>query len=116
MARAFGLSLALLLAGGAAGAAEPPAEPLTRLYYDRELLAYCGLGDAGARAGFERRLRDLRERPGFSRERQLAAQSRAWQAAHAEWQNRGLGGFRGWCREEGRAAAARFLEPGAKAR
>ena len=29
----------------------------------------------------------------------------AWQAAHAEWQNRGLGGFKNWCRTEGRAAA-----------
>jgi hypothetical protein len=34
---------------------------------------------------------------------------KAWQAAHWEWQNRGLGGFRGWCRNEGRAAAERFL-------
>jgi hypothetical protein len=31
-----------------------------------------------------------------------------WKEAHLEWQNRGLGGFRGWCRTEATEAAARF--------
>jgi hypothetical protein len=32
----------------------------------------------------------------------------AWKMAHAEWQNRGLGGFRNWCRTEGMEAADFF--------
>mgnify|MGYP007063836376 CR=1 FL=1 len=32
---------------------------------------------------------------------------RGWQLAHAEWQNRGLGGFRAWCAGEGREAVGR---------
>ena len=39
----------------------------------------------------------------------LADLDAATREAHWEWQNRGLGGFRGWCRKQGQAAAQRFL-------
>lgn len=34
--------------------------------------------------------------------------ARAWQDAHAEWRNRGLGGFRAWCRGDARRTAERL--------
>jgi hypothetical protein len=33
-----------------------------------------------------------------------------WTDADLEWGNRGLGGFRNWCRTEGIAAARRFVD------
>ena len=44
----------------------------------------------------------------LSREEMDALRGRAWRDAHAEWQNRGLGGFRAWCREDARHGADRL--------
>ncbi len=33
----------------------------------------------------------------------------AWNEAHWEWENRGLGGFKAWCRNEAADAAQRLL-------
>ena len=38
-----------------------------------------------------------------------ADRARAMTMVEQEWDNRGLGGFRGWCRTEGAAAVERFL-------
>jgi len=86
-------------------AAPAPLDPLVRLHYDAEVASYCGLVDAALREGFRRRLRALRRSTGFDDADLQRARMDAWQAAHAEWQNRGLGGFRRWCALEGRAAA-----------
>jgi hypothetical protein len=96
-----------------AGAAEPPADALTRLFYDFEVAAYCSLVDERVGAGFRRQAQAALEALGLSPAELDRVRGRAWQAAHAEWQNRGLGGFRGWCRAEGRAAARRFAGPDA---
>jgi len=82
---------------------------LEALHYDLEVAGYCSLVDAEVGAGFRRQAEALAERAGLDRAGLDALRGRAWQAAHAEWQNRGLGGYRGWCRNEGRAAAERFL-------
>lgn len=97
----------LLTVAGAATALEPPAHPLTRLYYELEVASYCGLVSRAVHTGFRREAAPLeRERTQAQIER---ARMDAWQAAHLEWQNRGLGGFKGWCRNEGQAAVERFL-------
>jgi hypothetical protein len=88
-------------------ALEPPSDPLTRVYYELEVASYCGLVSAAVHAGFRREARPLEHH--VTRERLERSRMDAWQAAHLEWQNRGLGGFKRWCRNEGRAAAARFL-------
>ncbi len=97
---------AAVLMPSLAAAAPPPVEPLVRLHYDIEVASYCGLVDDAVRDGFHRRLRQLQRSTGFDTAALQRARMDAWQAAHAEWQNRGLGGFRRWCALEGRAAAA----------
>lgn len=97
----------LALASPRALALEPPADPLTRVYYDLEVASYCGLVSPPVHAGFRREAQPL-ERT-VTQQGMERARMDAWQAAHLEWQNRGLGGFKRWCRNEGRAAADRFL-------
>lgn len=82
---------------------------LHETYYEYEVAGYCGLVTGAVRAGFQRELARLLADTTVDQATIDAVRGKAWQAAHAEWQNRGLGGFRGWCRNEGEAAARRFL-------
>lgn len=102
------LAAVALIWPGLIGAQPPPADPLVRLHYDAEVAAYCGLLSSAVQAGFQHQLRALMARSGATDEDLQQARMQAWQAAHLEWQNRGLGGFRGWCAVEGREAAAGF--------
>lgn len=87
----------------------PQAYPeISRLFYDFEVAGYCGLVSDRAGRGFQHRAGQLIERHNLDQDTVDRLRGDAWQAAHAEWQNRGLGGFRNWCRTEGRAAARRF--------
>ena len=84
-------------------------EALQEAYYEIEVAGYCGLVSDAVAAGFRRQLGRILGDADVARETLDAIRGKAWQAAHWEWQNRGLGGFRAWCRNEGQAAAARFL-------
>lgn len=103
-----GLWLLLSLAAPAGPADGYPE--LSRVFYDFEVAGYCGLVTNSVGHGFRREANRLIERDGLDRETVNQLRGDAWQAAHAEWQNRGLGGFRNWCRTEGSAAAARFSD------
>ena len=83
-------------------------DELFRLLYDFEVAGYCSLVDERVGRGFHTRLATLLAERSLADGELDALRGRAWQAAHAEWQNRGLGGFRGWCHGEGRAAARRL--------
>lgn len=74
---------------------------LAELEYKREVLMYCGISEPDAVRGYLDRQSHLVERYSLDRDSMLEAGSHARQMAYAEWQNRGLGGFRGWCRKEG---------------
>ncbi len=78
---------------------------ISALYYDFEVAGYCGLVTNRVGLGFQRRSAELIAEHDLDQETVNRLRGEAWQAAHAEWQNRGLGGFRNWCRTEGRAAA-----------
>ena len=84
---------------------------LSAVFYDFEVASYCGLVTDAVGNGFRREAKRLISRDAVDSETVTHLRGKAWQAAHAEWQNRGLGGFRNWCRNEGRAAAARFAGP-----
>jgi len=101
------LPLLLLSAPAPGMALEPPSDPLTRVYYELEVASYCGLVSSAVHAGFRREAGPIERN--VTRERLERSRMDAWQAAHLEWQNRGLGGFKRWCRNEGRTAAERFL-------
>jgi hypothetical protein len=100
----------LLLLLSTATAAEPAGNysELSRVFYDFEVASYCALVTHDVGNGFRREADRLIRRDGLDRETVNQLRGDAWQAAHAEWQNRGLGGFRNWCRTEGSAAADRF--------
>ncbi len=84
---------------------------LSAVCYDFEVVGYCGLGSDAVGNGLRREAKRLISRDAIDSETVTHLRGKAWQAAHAEWQNRGLGGFKKWCRNEGRAAAARFADP-----
>jgi hypothetical protein len=82
-------------------AADVGLDALVELEYQREVLMYCGIGDPEAVQGFLLRQDELLRQFELNEEDHREAMSRARRLAHEEWQNRGLGGFRGWCRSEG---------------
>jgi hypothetical protein len=84
---------------------------LSAVFYDFEVASYCGLVTDAVGIGFRRETKRLVSQDAIDSETVTHLRGKAWQAAHAEWQNRGLGGFRNWCRNEGRAAAARLSAP-----
>jgi len=107
--RPSGLAGLLLLLSSAAAAERAGDYPeLSRVFYDFEVAGYCGLVTNDVGHGFRRQADRLIQRDRLDRETVNQLRGGAWQAAHAEWQNRGLGGFRNWCRTEGSAAAGKF--------
>jgi len=76
-------------------------------YYDMEVLSYCSLGGEAATDGHARTVARLLE-GGLSQNDHEQARMDAWADAYREWLNRGLGGFKGWCRTEGEAARLRL--------
>ena len=71
------------------------------LVYKLEVANYCSLTTERAVMGYQS------ERTEFIAQYQLdmplveSAQGEAWKLAYKEWDNRGLGGFRRWCKDEG---------------
>jgi hypothetical protein len=81
---------------------------LIRTLYMAEVANYCGLMTDLIALGFrqdrDRIIADYK----LSSEDIDAANRESWKMGYAEWQNRGLGGFRNWCRTEGMQATERF--------
>ncbi len=103
-------ALLLLLVSPARAELDPPTRDALRdSYYELEVASYCGLVSDAVAAGFHRQERRILADTAVEQETLDKLRGKAWQAAHREWQNRGLGGFRGWCRNEGNAATGRFL-------
>ena len=86
-------------------------DALADVYYRFEVAAaYCGVVNDQAIAGYYVERGQIVEKFSLSKANQINASGIASQAAHKEWQNRGLGGFKPWCRTEGRAYADQFLQ------
>lgn len=101
---AAGILLALVPA-----VAAPAAErSLTLVVYDYAVTSYCGVLTPAVEAGFQKELAVLTARGGIDPETARRLRIRGWVLADEEWRNRGLGGQRAWCREEGQAAARHF--------
>ena len=109
IARAAALT-ALFLAGPASGEVQKrPIGPLQEAIYGFAVAEYCGLVTPAVAEGFYLK-RDwivVRDRIGPDRER--ADRMAANMAADWQYGDHGLGGYRGWCRTEGLAAAYGFL-------
>jgi hypothetical protein len=77
--------------------------------YDYAVTSYCGLLTAEVEFGFKRELTSLTEQSGLTEAEAKAERIAGWVDADREWSNRGLGGYRAWCNEDGIPAARRFL-------
>ena len=112
MKRADTVTSAVAAFAVAASVAAPaPAADRTEiqaLMYDFEVASYCGLVTQDVGEGFRSKLDALVRRDDVGREEMNDLRGRAWAAAHEEWQNRGLGGFRAWCRGDARRSADRL--------
>lgn len=73
-----------------------------------EILNYCGLIDDDVSAGFNHQRNNIIADLKLSEEQVQQARIEGWQAGLAEWQNRGLGGFKNWCRTDGMEAVEYF--------
>ena len=109
MRRVAAAGAAVALAAAACGAAPlADREEIRGLLYDFEVASYCGLVTDDVGEGFRSKLTALVERYCVDRAEMDTLRRRAWQDAHAERQNRGLGGFRAWCGGDARRAADRL--------
>lgn len=114
MLRAATVAIVGLLASDPAHAAEAtrpmprPTDTLRRVDYLFGVSAECGLVDEAVLQGYLIATGVLIERAGFTDSSRRHTRVRAMIAVDLEWSNRGLGGYRNWCRTEGVDAAAMF--------
>lgn len=73
-----------------------------------EVLNYCGLIDDEISAGFKQQRDHLIASQDLTPEYVRNARMQGWKFGLAEWQNRGLGGFKNWCQTEGRVIGEYF--------
>ncbi len=95
-------------------AAPAPEDPLVRIHFDMELASYCSLITPAVSRGFQRQLAAMIDLYQAGPAQISQAQAKASVAVYREWQNRSLGGFKGWCRKEGAASVRRFTGAGDK--
>jgi len=84
-------------------------EQLKDINYRFEVAGYCGLVNEAVAGGYHIERKRLLSQHEISEQEQQFLRGKAWQAAHKEWLNRGLGGFKRWCRNEGTEYAENFL-------
>ena len=89
------------------GAARADQTTLQTLHYDLLLADHCGLMTDQALRGYKKGASAARS--DLSEAQSAAALSAAGLAFGYEYQNRGLGGSRPWCRDEGMAGLARLI-------
>jgi hypothetical protein len=112
LALALALPLGGIATGTAAYAGQPENAPpgsYARAHYDAYLVENCGLLTVEVRRGFELQRDERRRAERLDDEAARAARINAGVAFDLEWQNRGLGGSRPWCRQDGKAAALAFF-------
>ncbi|NKB77881.1 MAG: hypothetical protein GKR96_12825 [Gammaproteobacteria bacterium] len=83
----------------------PGWNALVYLIYKVEVTNYCSLTEEKTILGFQQKYKRLIEQYHLDRVVRGGnlidfARSEAWNLAYKEWDNRGLGGFRGWCKKE----------------
>ncbi len=102
--------LTVLLTGKAVAEGSVPGwNQLVYLVYRLEVAGYCSLVTERAGRGFRIREQAIIGAHGLDRTLVESARAEAWKLAYREWDNRGLGGFRRWCKNEG-SSYVRYLE------
>lgn len=102
----------LLIAAAAVPAFPKPLaaqeRSLTQVIYDYAVTSYCGTLDNEVEQGFRRELAAQTLRADLDEAAAREQRIKGWVLADDEWRNRGLGGHKAWCREEGLAASRHF--------
>jgi len=78
------------------------------VHYDMLVADQCGLIDDSVAAGYRAEYAAVVARDGLDEAAQREQRIAAIMAFDYEYQNRGLGGARAWCREDGAAGARRL--------
>ncbi len=86
----------------------PPEKPLSLLVYKMEVLSYCGLIDDEISKRFKQQRDHIITSQNLTSDDIQNARMEGWKFGLAEWQNRGLGGFKNWCNTEGKAIVEYF--------
>lgn len=84
-------------------------DPYEALFYDYEVAGYCGLVNKSVYTAFGYKRAALEVDSGQNVEQLTEARIRAMAAADSEYMNRGLGGFKSWCQNDGAASVRRIL-------
>lgn len=84
----------------------PGWNKLVYLMYRIEVTNYCSLTTNPVIAGFHQQRAAILAEYGFAESLVTTARTEAYKLAYREWDNRGLGGFRRWCRKD----ATRYAE------
>lgn len=83
---------------------------LKHIAYMYGVVEYCGLNSAEVFDGYLRETSYVRRRDGITDPVARWLRIRGLTAADLEYGDRGLGGYRNWCRTEGLDSARHFLE------
>lgn len=86
------------------------ADPYYDLIYDYEVASFCGLIGKNVYDAFWEKRGRLEAAAERSADTLTGVRIRAMADADLEFQNRGLGGYKPWCRKEGMQGVGRILE------
>lgn len=106
---AGGMAALQLAQAAAEEPAAPPPDSYARAFYDVALVQNCGLLTAEVERGFELASAERLASEGLDGAAARTARIQAGVAFDLEYQNRGLGGSRAWCRQDGKEAALAFF-------
>jgi hypothetical protein len=101
--------MVLPLAGPAAAEPHSRGAELKQVVYMYGVTEYCGLNSGEVEDGFRRQVRTLTRSGGLPESTVRWLRIRGMVAADLEYGDRGLGGYRNWCRTEGLEAARHFV-------
>ena len=85
-------------------------DPYYHLIYDHEVASFCGLVKRHVHDAYGAKRLTLEAASGLSAEALTRIRVGAMADAEREYINRGLGGHKPWCRNEGMAGVERILE------
>ncbi|MEX0693385.1 MAG: hypothetical protein WD075_02975 [Rhodospirillales bacterium] len=94
----------------AATAHANPDDPYYRLIYDYEVASFCGLVKSPVHRAYKEKRRDLEVSSDLSPKELTQIRVGAMADAEREYINRGLGGHKPWCRNQGMAGIGRIVE------
>ncbi len=107
--RAGAVAILLLTAAPAFASDNPDRGPYYRLNYDFEVAQFCGLVGKKLHDAFWAKRKALEAASDLPPEALRKIRVGAMADADREYQNRGLGGYKPWCGNEGAAGVERIL-------